>query len=332
MSTFRGDFLAGLSNLTNLQNNDGQAVLTDLMTSSKCVLFIGSGLSWNNYGKWHEIVNTVRASCGLPEQLPESATANQLLDGAQEARNKDYSAYLQSLGRWFGTVRGDNHLYTELLRIPSIKAYVTLNLDPLLAIRARQPEHKCEIFSYPDLGTPERGRIPVYYLHGLIDEEPTPATDKIIFSRSEYDLAYPNNGKGESPVTRLLKGFLEHENICFIGCGLREPAWPQLSAECAALRKQFHADKSKQRIILLPKPHKLQCEDDRNLAHDKSSADAQWSDNEAYYQQLGLIVVPYDPEDNYHNGLRKRLKPFWQNWPQSVRPAEKVEVPHDVTA
>src|SRR6266436_5635447 len=83
--------------------------LKNVVRSSRCVAFIGSGLSIGSYDSWPELINHLCDHCRVPPRvaLDKDSPPEAFLDGAQAAKLADEDAYYEFLGRHFG--KAANH-------------------------------------------------------------------------------------------------------------------------------------------------------------------------------------------------------------------------------
>lgn len=198
--------------------------LQDSIRDGNCVAFIGSGASDDCYGAWHKLVNKLCKRCDSKCKVSKTSLPEELLDAAEDAKKNSSKKYHTCLCEHFGhPITRTNPLYDAILSC-NFRSYLTTNLDPLLADRSCLSALRCndEIQWYPnELPILLIDQRTIYYLHGYIGEHAENLQDgSIVLSRSEFDKAYRPN----SMLNRFLIETIGQQNICFIGCRLREPA------------------------------------------------------------------------------------------------------------
>ena len=293
------------------------------LKSEECVAFIGSGPSMSQYGSWRDLINHVCKQCGVVHQVDEQSSADDLLDAAEEAKRANEDGYYKAIGLFLGRIPSTNPLYDVLMRIP-FRAYVTVNLDPLLAFEARKPRgtlntdildpsraaqspepeypHKVEV--YPSLRAASINAGTIFFLHGLVEEDSVPGRGSIVLSRSEFDKAYGPSGM----LNSFLHQLLTFHPICFIGCRLDEPPFVEVFKRCAASQEHIlaqHGGSRPERYILLAEEHVLAVAADGTPM--LSGQDASVNRKEAedrHYRDKGITVLRYDRMDESHRGLR----------------------------
>lgn len=198
----------------------------DVILSGQCLVFLGSGPSSSSYHSWPDLVNALCNRCGITRRVTRDSPTDDLLDAAQGAKSADRNAYYRFLGEHFGrSVDSAPLLYDVLLSLP-FACYLTVNFDPMFALKARTAHLRCLLppYAYPSLDRRHMAHRSIHYLHGFIDAGATPAEGTIVLARGEFDEAYSSN----SSLMNLLVPTLENDPILFIGCGLREPTMPRL--------------------------------------------------------------------------------------------------------
>ena len=270
-----------------------------------CVAFIGSGPSCRIYPTWTKLVPMICHDCGVTvsEDLSNAQTET-LLSLTDRARKSNESAYKSSLQTIFGypPVR-TSRIYECLINAP-FTAYLTLNLDPLLAVAARNPDPDTPIYHYPSLNAFELRDGAVYYLHGLIHAETRIEDINVVLSASEFDCAYSPN----SLLTGLLEQVFTYKRVCFIGCGLSERPLQELLSRCAQFRDGFFTPRgmrSPKHFILLPRVEPVTPGDSTLVEQQRQTelAGVEMQGSENPYREMGISVVWYDPRDEDHSGL-----------------------------
>lgn len=282
--------------------------LRTLVRGGNCNVFIGSGLSVEVYLTWHKVVRLLCEACGLSEEIDSNTPTPHLLKAADRAKQHDADAYYNFLGKHFGQPAVSAQLtYDALLKIP-FKSILTVNLDPLLALKLREPEGHAQRpwYTYPDL---DRNRVregTVHYLHGIVCEGQIPKPGSIVFAESEFDEAYADNG----PLMSFLSQTLQYDPILFIGCRLLEPPMKRVFEAC----EKHHHQRAKlcssmgepelrppQRYILLPGKLAFSSEDERIKYEIEAEAE------EHFYSERHIEIVRY-PADHNHSALRIELE------------------------
>jgi len=140
--------------------------------------------------------------------------------------------------------------YSWLMRAP-FKAYVTTNFDPLLSEAGATFGYN-RLFRYPLLETREidRGRKPIFYLHGHARPTGEPSGKDLVLAKSEFDSAY--QGVLEIFVPALLLSY----PIVFIGCGISEPEivaqMTRVHTIYERIKQSYPGYRPKPRFVLLP--------------------------------------------------------------------------------
>ncbi|MBI1904001.1 MAG: SIR2 family protein [Planctomycetia bacterium] len=271
--------------------------LSQFVTPRKCVAFVGSGPSTPVFKDWPSAVSAVCGACGidLPGDERSLNDPETLLRLADDARDANGSAYYRCLGERFGHLDASPTIYYELMRVP-FKSYITLNFDPCLAHESKKEEHKCALKWFPDLDRADIEKRTLFYLHGLIQEGMIPDNGSLLFARSDFEKAYHRN----SPLTYFLVPTLEREEVLFIGCELREPAFREVFQLCERYRNYLVGSKAPRRYALLP-----YVEADTAPTGDRENdgrTDEQERDER--FKSYGITVLRYRKIDKHYRGLR----------------------------
>lgn len=286
--------------------------LKDAILSKTCVAFIGSGLSAGCYASWHELINGLCEQCGTGSRVSQNSTEDALLDAAQDAKTSNSTVYFRFLGEHFGRpAERASLLYDIILSLP-FECYLTVNLDPLLALKARTAQLPCDctVRAYPSLDRKAMVNRSIHYLHGIINEQSTPTDGTIVLARKEFELAYGNS----SNLMNLLMPTLENDPIVFLGCRLREPVMPQVFAICRqhqqarkriAMESGRHPGSPPHRFIFLPRP---QVESEVNEEVTKEQSHAIFLKEDAYYRDMDIEPVWYSASKEDHSELRLALE------------------------
>jgi len=286
---------------------DGFDELRNLILSKKCVAFIGSGISSQIYHNWHDLVNKLAETCGCHSKVTRDSPAEELLQVADDARSANQEQHYSYIGSHFGHIAKTNVLYGLLLTLP-FKCYLTVNFDPLLGWEARMRKGEDTIMAYPNLDRACIKDKPICYLHGLVSEEHPPVDGTIVLSKTEFDRAYSEN----SPLLNFLIPTITNDPICFIGCGLREPAMKHVFTICkehqrdrTRLASQYGGQaQAPPRFILRP--------DFKDPPHSSDGAAlslaSQVKQEDNHLEKFDISSIRYPPLDADHTGLRQLFK------------------------
>ena len=166
-----------------------------MILSGQCLVFLGSGPSWGSYHPWPDLVNALCDRCGITRRITRDSPADELLNAAQDAKSADRNAYYRFLGEHFGRpVDSVPLLYDVLFSLP-FECYLTINFDPMFALKARTARLPCSLPPrvYPSLDRRQMVDRSIHYLHGFIEVGATPAEGTIVLARDEFDEAYDSN-------------------------------------------------------------------------------------------------------------------------------------------
>jgi hypothetical protein len=298
--------------IMQIENSEIPQKLRGVIRRKRCVVFIGSGLSYGIYHSWPDLVNSLCEKCGSARRVNRDSPPGEFLDAAQDAKLSDKVTYYNLLGEHFGhSVRDASVLYDILLSLP-FECYLTVNFDPLLALKARTAKLPCSlpVHAYPSLDRKKMTNRSIHYLHGFIGEGKIPVEGTIVLARDEFDEAYGDN----SNLMNLLVPTLAEEPILFIGCRLREPVMKRIFDICkkAQLKRQRimvasggPQSKPPPRFILLPKP---EIQNDETGHIDLGKSQIEIEEQQRYYQDLEIEPVWYDAPANDHSALRFALE------------------------
>jgi hypothetical protein len=281
--------------------------LQDVILSQKCVVFIGSGPSHGCYDPWPDLVNHLCVRCGSPSRVTDGSTGDQFLDAAQDAKTADEMGYYSCLGEHFGRPADRTSLLYGLLLSLPFRCYLTVNIDPLLALGARTARIPCgRVIAYPSLDRREMTNRSINYLHGLVNEGAPPAPGTIVLCRSEFDDAYRPN----SNLMNLLVPTLENDPILFVGCRLKEPVMSQVFSICKQnqqVRLKVMAELGRPmsnpppRFILLQEP-------DVSGAVSPAQSASMVQKEEAYYREMDITPIWYPGARGDHSALRYAIE------------------------
>ncbi len=281
--------------------------LKNLIVEKKCVLLIGSGLSAGSYDSWPDLINALCCKCGSQHRVTRDSPTAAFLDAAQDAKDTDELAYYSFLGEHFGRpAERASLLYDALLSLP-FECYLTVNLDPLLALKARTAKLECSLppHPYPSLYCKFAVNRTVHYLHGMIREGEIPARGPVVLARKEFKDAYRDG----SNLMNFLVPTLENETMVFVGCRLKEPVMPEVFKICKEHqleRKRVAAEHGcttsapPARFILLPKP----VVDDKDGKFNEEQSKTEMEEQDAYYRQMEIKPVWYVANGSDHSALR----------------------------
>ncbi|MCE9545133.1 MAG: SIR2 family protein [Planctomycetia bacterium] len=286
---------------------DGIPNLRDHIEFERCIAFVGSGPSVPIYGTWLELTRHLCHGCGISVELNGESSAETLQSAAQSAREANPGVYFQLLGDHFGKVTQTNPNYDLLMRIP-FKSYVTLNFDPLLAQESQKPEHRCcGVMTYPDLDRANIGRRAVYYAHGLIREGEYPNEDSLVLCKSDFDRAYADNGW----LLTFLIPTLAKEQVCFVGCRLKEPEFQRLFEICKERQEEIRRTAGgtpPTRIILLEELVLWSKDVTGQTVRNEYEERRREAEEDEFFRGLDIKVVRYPRLDENHVGLRRTLQ------------------------
>lgn len=285
--------------------------LQNLILRNKCVLLVGSGLSAGSYDSWPDLINRLCEECGSSHRVSSDSPNDAFLDAAQDAKKSNEDTYYTYLGDHFGSPA--NHaslLYDALLSLP-FECYLTVNFDPLLALKARTASLPCTLpaYAYPSLDRKHMNGRTIHYLHGIINEDEKPAKGTIVLAREEFDEAYGDN----SALMNFLIPTFENEAMTFVGCRLREPVMRkvfdtckehQLTRQRVAANLGRPASTPPTRFILLPKPEV----NDENEGFNAQQSKIEMDKQEAYYKDMEIDPVWYVAKGMDHSKLRLALE------------------------
>ena len=274
----------------------------EIIRQGEAVAFIGSGVSMGCYPTWEKSVRVLCEACQVEplrvSNREEDISPDELMLKSDECKKNNEELYYQVLRELFGYIHNQpRRTYDLIIKLP-FKNFVTVNIDPLLADKCRLFKEKLELRVYPDLKSTYLDRGGVYYIHGMINPYED-STQYIVFSKSEFDEAYGD--------VSLLPGFLKelftYYNIIFIGCRLKEDKLSYTMKVAKEIREEKLTRKTKdayKRFIMLSmKIDKV----GNRLLHKEQ-------DETAYYRDLGIDVIRYNPLDENHTGLDIIL----ENW------------------
>jgi hypothetical protein len=285
--------------------------LSRLILSGTCVAFIGSGVSAGCYDSWPDLVNNLCERCGSTYRVERDSPGEALLDAAQSAKDADQQAYYSFLGEHFGEPADRvSLLYDALLSLP-FTCYLTVNFDPLLALKARTAKISCDtqLRMYPSLDRKAMTRRSIHYLHGYIAEGSMRAPGTIVLARDEFQAAYADN----SNLMNFLVQTLEFDPMVFIGCRLQEPTMARVFEICKkhqevrlrlAMESGRGVAKPPARFIFLAEPQVKSCRDESGTMESGIAAKKE----EAYYANMDIKPVWYKARGENHSALRFALE------------------------
>lgn len=284
--------------------------LKKVILDKRCVAFIGSGLSSGSYPSWPELVNSLCERCGSSHHVNDDSPGDDFLDAAQDAKDCAKDKYFSFLGKTFGRPASDASLtYDALLALP-FDSYLTVNLDPLLALKARTACRPCSdgVKAFPSLDRGDMGNRTIHYLHGFIKEGTKPADGTIVLARDEFTAAYSNN----SNLKNFLMPTLENTPIVFIGCRLLEPVMPEVFAICKEHQldrldieqRENRPSEPPPRFILAAMPEVKGERGER----DEERSRAEQQEEERRYRDLDITPVWYPAPGKKHFQLRYALE------------------------
>ncbi len=293
------------------------------------ILFIGSGLSilpgspkdegdvtsQSGYPDWKSAVFDLCSVCGVnpPKDIPAHKNKREsiLIDTAEVCKQTNPDAYYNRLRELYGSRgRGTRPEYYSMFKMP-FEAIITTNFDPLLAQANKHEEQ--QLYAYPKLPAIKIGaeKRPIFYIHGIAEQNGSPDSRNLVFARSEYDQAY-NHQFG--PTSLFLRTMLLEYRVLFIGA---EP--DSKVQECIKTIERMkslvngdimpdgstHKHNRKIGYILLSERY--------TIKKSRDAGDIIWSDSGAVrnedleerenqdYNRLGIEVVRYRRGNNYNH-------------------------------
>lgn len=268
-------------------------------------IWIGSGLSLPaNFPTWFGALKTVCDVCEVDVPSPDADT-EEWVAAADECKRASQQEYGETLHELFapGPETHDRQAYSLLWNL-NLQTYVTTNFDPLLYQRS-VTRADAEEYVYREIEATTLGQDckKAYYLHGLA----YPGRDPdFVFSESEFDEAYQDPGLIENFVQAVLRGF----NVLFVGCTLNDPALQPVFDEVQRILQRLEetsdAYSRPNHIILKDVP--LEASDDAT-SRNQDINEEKWDELRAHYNDLGLDVVWYIPEDpRFHGEVEEILR------------------------
>jgi len=259
-----------------------------IVRNEEAVAFIGSGISAKCYPSWGEIIKKLCENCGV--SYSENINSENFIEKAEECKQKHEDKYHETLADLLGKQTTIFRFTCDLLLRLPFKSYITVNLDPMLAIRAQYLNKKSEIFVYPFLKNEGIRNGNIFYIHGSLGEF-SHNPKKIVFSKSEFEEAYVDKGILESFLIQLFA----FNNVIFFGCRLSEPPLYKLleviKKNIEQISHAFPGTSLPKRFIFLAKD-----EGDKEL--------------DSYYKRIGINLIRYNKINEDHRGLDKIL----ENW------------------
>lgn len=275
--------------------------LRNCINKRRCVAFIGSGVSSRQCPSWPKLVNALCENCGSSQRVGEEGLADDLLSAAEDAKSCDEEAYHRHIAEQFGAPVTDVPvLYGVLLRLP-FSSYLTTNFDRLLVKAAElNPSHgNRRVWAYPNLDRRHVNSGSIHCLHGIVQESETPNSNTIVLTASEFEAAYEDN----SPLMNFLIPTLENDAICFIGCRLQEPSMKTVLEICQRHQRRRIESQLKPpppKFILIPRPV-VSTKDEQG---DHQLSRERLTEQQRYYNALGITTVWYTPTDSSHSILQ----------------------------
>ncbi|MBN1883607.1 MAG: SIR2 family protein [Deltaproteobacteria bacterium] len=261
------------------------------------IVWIGSGLSGDEYPSWEDSINIICQSCQIP-LLNRNDDDKEKLKKIDACRKKNENLYLEEIKKIFGKhPEKIPPAYVYLSKIQFV-AYITTNFDPILSIVGLDSNNT--IHYYPDLVTRIEGsRKPIYYIHGLVrrfnrnTREIELRPESLVFSETDYQKAYYDD---LSTLKHFLYNILLNYPILFLGYRLED----DLKVIFGHIQRILHILKSNnpdretfKKHILLPtrydNSNEKNGEPERDYEEEKRENDL--------YKEIDIEVIRYDPED-----------------------------------
>lgn len=295
--------------------------LFEQVNSRKCVVFVGSGLSMNQYPSWSALVADLCEACDLPDKAADARTTRDidlLPRLADAAYASDPDAYNRKLDEIFGSrVTGTRAAYSLLARLP-FASYVTVNFDPLLGYEGMKSEHKiCGIRTLPSLQAHELAARCIFYVHGYIRGDRSSADHPLVLRESEFRRHYDAS---RSMLPGFLQQLLISYPVLFIGMGLGEPQLKRVFEICRDLRRGIETEYgvfAPGRYIL--RPMVFRPEDNSGSGATRRDEAAE-SEEDRLFEEIDVKVVRYHPRDSRHSGIEEILEKWCELSPPSIEP------------
>lgn len=284
------------------------------------VAFLGSGLSLPEYLGWEDLVKTLCERCGQPFEAADSedrrARATRLMELADLALDRNQERYAGTLRECFPELpRSRSRVaYEYLSRLPFL-AYVTTNLDPLLAFSLQSHAEARGfggVYAYPDMPYLIRAvKRPAYYLHGRVEGSDDNVARNVILGKRSFDRAYT---EGRGNLRSLLEQLFTHQDVVFIGYSLEDPFFQALLERCAATKRDISevndsATPPRWHAVLPSRPDKEQAGAPFDgTAREKFREAVRESETASALRGLDILPAYYDPEDEFHSGLDRVLE------------------------
>ncbi len=186
--------------------------INEIIDRGNCFSWLGAGLSNRNYPKWDELIKELCRECHVeysksvkPEVLAESCKKNNKIVYNQKMRaifKKKCFTYRRAC--------------SNLLHLPFC-GHITTNYE--VSFITPTTEVQFEIYRYPylPLKTLEIKNIPIYFVHGLIQDDGSDEENQMfVLASSEYEYAY------SGVVGDFLRNIFTFRDVIFIGSSLNE--------------------------------------------------------------------------------------------------------------
>jgi NAD-dependent SIR2 family protein deacetylase len=217
--------------------------LIHLLIDLNCSVFVGAGLSVHaGYPTFGQLVDYLADQANIPNEA--LANIDDLPQKAKEIRTiiegngvDFYNILYRRFDDKHFQIKKTTELLENFIQIP-FRSIVTTNYDSCLEDVAflqnvRFSEDAIQVFPFLDVSNLDARRI--YHIHGKIDHNNVEdSSQTLILTVDDFEKAYSS----DSPLPNFLYGFLETQNVVFIGFALEERTLIDI-LELSKKRKNF---------------------------------------------------------------------------------------------
>lgn len=277
-----------------------------VITESKCVAFLGAGISIPPGGTWKGLVSDIAAQCNVPfdDTVPVTEYPS-IIDRCISQSEAGCNRALQTSLPEHVPVSRTAVDYVHRLQL---KAILTTNFDPWIRQHSREARYERGVHIYPDIPLNQGTKGHIYYLHGYFaSESPDASIRNLILGKQSFEDAYVNS----SFLPGFLLNIFVYENVLFIGFNPTEHHVSTLLKQSIVFRRQIDASgPTPKRFILLPVPS-------GSTPEEKAKEAAFISD----VQSLDITPVYYDNSAGDHRGIEELLSSWISESNLKDRPA-----------
>ena len=214
-------------------SQDKIASLLEALQSGECALFVGSGLSsGSGLVSYGHLISDMADQLGVTKPSPEDLDG--YLDLAQWYRDKFPGRVQETITKHYGAdpsgvaAHHPSLAHYLLLSLPQLRYIFTTNYDNLLedtlgALR-KYPVRVTSADKVAQTGF--RDGIYVTKIHGDAQDP-----GNVVLSRDDYD----NFFRDRPEMAALLEGLLLNQTFLFVGYGLRDPNFRQISSKISLI-------------------------------------------------------------------------------------------------